>query len=302
MKVSKNNSSFTILTMSFARDFQLCKLLCETIDAFVPQTIEHVLVVPSADLATFSVLKASRRRIVAEDEFTPTWLRRMPSAPGWIRDRVRFARRNVYFSFKGPPVRGWIVQQLMKLRATEQIGSDTIMHVDSDVAFVRPFETDRVFRDGKAALLRFPGEANGPSHQPWHHASSAALGLPDRRYFGADYISNCVIWRRSAAKAMLEHIRATTGKDPIAYLSRTPNFSEYILYGIFCEFVLGLGAAGHFASDEQLCKTLWTLDGHNVVEANEAFTKLDDEVAIGIQSTLPISIEKRQAILKRVML
>lgn len=292
--------ALTILTMSFARDFPLCKLLCETIDECIPPHIDHVLAVPAADLSLFSALKSTRRIIVAEDQFIPKWLHRIPPPPDWIRDRVRFARRNVYFSSKGPPVRGWIVQQLMKLQASEQIDSDIIMHVDSDVAFVRPFDTASIMRDGRVALLRFPGDGNTPAQQPWHRAASAALGLQEQAYFGSGYISNCVLWRRSTARAMLERIAVSTGRNPMAYLSRTKAFSEYILYGVFCEFVAGLEAAGHFASDRQLCKTLWTMGSDNAVAAEDALGALGDEVAVGIQSTLPVPMEKRYAIVRNL--
>lgn len=292
-------NSITILTMSYAGDFELCRLLCRTFDDFIAGNVDHLLTVPKADVHLFSTLNTRRRRVVPEDEFTPTWLSRMPSPPEWIRRRLKFARRNFYFSCKGLPVRGWIAQQLMKIKASEQIGSDVVMHVDSDVAFVRPFDPSRLLLDGKAPLLRFPGQADTPTHRPWHDAAAAALNLKQRGYSGSDYISNCVVWRRATAAAMLKRIAQTTGGDPIVYLSRISNFSEYILYGVFCEFVEGIEAAGHFPTDRQICKTMWT-HGGNPDAAEDIFRGLGEEVAIGIQSTIPLPIERRYALVKEL--
>jgi hypothetical protein len=40
-------------------------------------------------------------------------------------------------------------------------------------------------------------------------------------------------------------------------LCNTLDFSEYILYGVFTEFVLGADAAGHYTDAEDLCHCSW---------------------------------------------
>ncbi len=54
----------TLVTCSFAGDRELCRLLCESIDRFVPETIGHALFVPARDIGLFAGL-ATRRRAIA---------------------------------------------------------------------------------------------------------------------------------------------------------------------------------------------------------------------------------------------
>ena len=59
---------------------------------------------------------------------------------GWRRAASVSVRTS--FSTWGKPVRGWLVQQLVKLVACRDVAADIIVHADSDVALVRPFDTD----------------------------------------------------------------------------------------------------------------------------------------------------------------
>lgn len=297
-----DSQTFTLLTMSFNRDFALCKLLCRTVDDMVSPEIAHVLAVPSSDMALFSPLRNARRAIVAQEDLVPSWLKKVAVPENWLTANLGLTKRNWYLSYRGLPVRGWIAQQLMKLNAVEHIGTETIVHADSDIAFVKPVNRSSLFVDGKTPLLRFPGQADTPTHRPWHRSAAKALGLPERDYFGSDFISHCVPWRRSVVKAMMAHIEKTTGQDATVYLSRTQHLSEYILYGIFCEFVQGIEASGHYATDRQICKTLWTLGTEGAAAADATFKELGDEVAIGIQSTIPVPIERRYALVEQLRL
>lgn len=99
---------------------------------------------------------------------------------------------------------------------------------------------------------------------------------------------------------MMDHISNTTGQDATVFLSRTRHLSEYILYGIFCEFVQGIEASGHQATDRQLCKTLWTLGTEGAAATDVTFKDLGDEVAIGIQSTIPLPIDRRYELVRRL--
>lgn len=298
MNVDLQSETFSLLTMSFDRDFEFCKLLCATMDDMVSPDIKHVLAVPSSDIALFSPLKNARRDIIAQEELLPRWLKKVSPPENWLTSQLKLTRRNLYLSYRGLPVRGWIAQQLMKLSAVDHVGTESIMHVDSDVAFIRPFDRSHFFIDGKTPLLRFPGDAAIPVLRPYHRFAGKALGLPERDYFGSGFIGNCVCWRRSVVKAMMAHISDVASQDAFVFLSRTQQFSEYMLYGVFCEFVLGIDASGHFATDRQFCKTLFGLEGADT--ADRKFQELGGEVAIGIQSTIPLPIERRYALVDQL--
>jgi len=288
----------TVLTLSFRGDFELCSLLCETVDACIPRTYPHIVVVPKADLKLFAPLGDTRRQIVSEAEFIPSWLHRLPLPNQRIRKILHLPHREIYLTTRGDIVRGWIAQQMMKLSAASQVGAPIIIHVDSDVAFLRPLRREHIIRDGKVRLLRIPGAANTAMHRLWHAAAAKLLGIPPKSYFGADFVGNLVVWQSAHAKSMMAHITEVHGRDALIVLSKTRAFSEYILYGIYCDEVLGLEKSGHFTTEIPLCETVWTDPEPDKLEARLSKTKLGpDQIAIGIQSTLPISIASRRKVL-----
>src|ERR1700677_4667311 len=99
--------SFAIVTPSYYRDFPHCRLLVESVGAHVPRDIPHFIVVDRRDEALFSGLRSPRTHLVLKEDVLPGWLRQIPFARRW------------WLSAKSLPVRGWIVQQLVKLSVSE---------------------------------------------------------------------------------------------------------------------------------------------------------------------------------------
>ena len=61
-----------LITPSFSRDYPLCADLCRSIDTYMTDDMEHILIVPAADRALFAPLAAPNRRIMADEEVLPT--------------------------------------------------------------------------------------------------------------------------------------------------------------------------------------------------------------------------------------
>jgi len=291
--------SVAIVTASFRGDLELCRLLCETVDRFVAPNIEHVLVVPRRDVPLFRDLVASRRRIESLDRFLPRWFIQAP-LPEWeVRSKIPFLRRDVFVTPFSLPVRGWIAQQIVKLGVVLALDVDVVVHVDSDVAFVRPFGPDRLFQGDRVRLRREPAAEEMDPHWRWHLAAAELLGLPPSRNFGSDYIDNAVTWRRSVAAELMGRLEARFRTDWRLVLARRLHFSEYILYGIFAEHVMGLEAAGHWADEVSLCHTLWVGDIEDAIEMQAFRNSLRPQhVAVGIQSTVPLALERRREIVE----
>ena len=288
---SERSPGLSLITLSFAGDLENCRLLCETADRFAPAEARHLLAVPKTDMPLFRPMAGGRRTIVAEEEFLPAWLRKLPlPGPAWRR-RLGLPRRNVYVSFQGRPVRGWIAQQIMKLTAAAMAETDTVLHLDSDTAFVRPLGMDGLRQDGLVRLARFPGAAQTAMHAPWHRAASRLLDLPASDYHGADYIDNFVPWRRANVRGLMRRIADIAGREATEVLAGTRDFSEYILYGVYCDRVLGLARAGHFAAAQSLCETVWSEAGDGAMPVLGA-----DRYGIGIQSTIPLKAADRRRI------
>lgn len=293
-------SSITLVTLSFRGDFDLCRLLCESVDTFVPSDIQHIVAVPRSDLEIFSTLKNDRRTLVCQEDLLPKWLWKIPlPSPAW-RKRLFLPRRNIYLALGGFFVRGWIAQQLMKISLASRIANDIVLMVDSDAVFVRPLDVTALHQGDKVRLQRFPGAADFPMQRRWHDAASKLLGLPVQGYHGASYMDHLICWRPATVNRMLERIETTGGKDWAKILASTPEFSEYNLYGIFCEKVLGLEEAGHFGSATDMCLSIWLKnqsggEGAEQEISNELNRKLSGgHYAFAVQSTVSIPLDARR--------
>jgi hypothetical protein len=296
--------SATILTLSYRGDFDCCRLLCESVDRFAPEHFVHKLYVPTGDLALFAPFANARRTVASQDrDLLPRWMWKAPMpGPRW-REWLRLPRRNIYLSLFGPPVRGWIAQQMMKIAAAATAETEVILHVDSDTLFIRPLSLDRLVRaDGKVRLYRTPDKVDQPGHRLWHETASRLLGLTPDPFHNGDYIDQLVVWRRSTARRLIARLEEVGGRDWRKVLANMPHFSEYILYGVFADASLGLDEAGHWPDPHSLCHSLWTdrIDG---VEAERAFIEAlrPDQNACLLQSTLPLSLDERRAFIARIV-
>jgi hypothetical protein len=255
--------------MSYSGDFEVCRLLCESIDRFVPAAMTHVLFVPERDFGLFAPLANARRRLMSQEALLPRGFWKLPlPSPEWRR-RLFLPRRNVYLTPYSLPVRGWIAQQIMKLAAPEVVDSEIVVHVDSDNAFIRPLTSSHLWQDGRARLYRNPSMVPLASHRTWHAAAGRLLGLPPADFHGAEYIDPLVVWRRPVLQGLLRKLTEQAGTDWRVALARTPHFAEYVLYGVYADKVLGLDRAGLFATGQSLCLSRWS----------EAFTGGEDEVS-----------------------
>ena len=294
----------TLLTCSFRGDFELCEMMCESADRFVPGEIAHRLFVPKSDFGLFSQLVTERRQMLPEDAMLPGWMRKVPMPPANWRKRLRLPRRNIYVTPYSRPVRGWIAQQMMKLQAAADAPTEIILHVDSDIVFVRPVTIERLMpQAGMVRLYQFASPEPMDTHILWHQTAHKLLGIPDpgMSAYQQDYIGSVVVWRRSVVRRLLQEIERVGGRDWRIVLARTPHFSEYILYGTFATRVLGLEAAGHSVQSDSLCLCRWS-DEFNDAADEQAFVEAlqPGEVACCLQSTLGISLAERRSIFERV--
>lgn len=292
--------SASLVTCSFSGDLDVCRMLCDSVDRFVPETIAHRLYVPAQDMPLFAGLATRRRTIATQESLLPRWFWKLPLPPQPWRARLGLPRRNVYLTPWSLPVRGWIAQQIMKLAATEAAESDIVVHVDSDNAFIRPFARESLVRDGRVRLYRNPAMVDLPSHRLWHAAAGRLLGLPPSDFYGAEYIDQLVVWRRSVLLRLLARITQTTGLDWRVALARTPHFAEYILYGVFADRALGLDAAGLFGDPNSLCLSRWS-DAFAGAADEESFIAAirPEHAACLIQSTIDMPPDARRALFAR---
>lgn len=276
---SPSTPDAALLTASYAGDFERCRLLCETVDTYVRGASRHYLLVEHRDVALFRQLETRHRTVVDERDILPSWLRDIP-------DPASLFRRRIWLSLKAPPLRGWHVQQLRRMAIAEHIAQETLVYVDSDVAFLKPFDCGRFWRDGRLRLFRRDDALLKPGHENqriWSQNAARVLGIPASNTSSHDYISTLIAWRRSSVLAMLARIAEVSGRQWVETVCSRRKFSECMIYGRFVDDVAG--GAGHFPGSQEFCRVHWTGEAMSDAEF-EAFIRDmgDEQVAIGMQS------------------
>jgi len=164
-------------------------------------------------------------------------------------------RKGFWLSLKAPPVRGWIIQQILKIGAIEAIPERTLIFCDSDTAFFRHFDRDNLLVNGKIGLLDVPFVNDDVRR--WTAAARRLLGLSQHDGGYRNHVGDMICWNRETVKAMQRRIESSTGMNWQVALARTLSFSEYMIYGVFVREVLGYDAVDHAPSTVPLVKGLW---------------------------------------------
>lgn len=281
-------TDLTVVTPSYAPDFELFRDLHASVLRHTAADVVHHVIVPAADRALFGEFAGARCQVHTVGEFLPAGLHRVPGANVWINRRRPW-----------PPVRGWIVQQLVKLAATARIDAGVLLTADSDVLFVREV-TAATFRapDGGVRLYRAPGAVDGslPRHVLWHRVARELLGLPADGVTPPlpDYVSPLMSWDPRLVRDMLARVEQVAGRPWTDAIGGRLHFSEGILYGVHADEFAGAERAGH-ASAASLCHCHWDevpLDE----EAAAAFVRARDPgdvaVMISAKSRTPLDVRR----------
>ena len=126
-----------VITPSYEPDFGLCEGLSRSVLENSPETVHHHIIVPRRDLELFARLAGPRTHIRCEADFLPSSFVPVPFSKFTVNLRRPF-----------PPVRGWILQQVLKLAAVAAFHDDAVVLVDSDIEFIRPFTPETFVRQG----------------------------------------------------------------------------------------------------------------------------------------------------------
>jgi hypothetical protein len=193
-------------------------------------------------------------------------------------------------------VRGWILQQIIKLAAVAASQDDVVVLADSDVEFIRPFNANTFVRDGVVRLYRKPREIDDrlPRHVIWHHVARRLLGLPQAQPRFTDYISSLLAWDPNIVRRMLSHVAAVTGRQWTSAIGAQLHFSEWTLYGVFVDEVMGQ-PANSFASDDSLCLAHWgtvPLTNESAAEFMRRMRPTDIAAMISAKSHTPLDVKR----------
>jgi hypothetical protein len=197
-----------------------------------------------------------------------------------------------------PPVRGWILQQVIKLAAIAASEDDLVLLVDSDVEFVRPFTAEMFARDGIVRFFCKPNEIGKElsRHMTWHRVARELLDLPPAEPPYPDYISSPLAWDPVLVRRMLARVEATTGLPWLTAIAGQLDFSECVLYGVFVDGVMG-APTNSFVSEDSLCLVYWEHTPLNLDSAANFIGSIrPTDIAAVIQSKSRTPVAIRNAI------
>lgn len=280
---------YALITPSYYKDFEYCRLQCETIDRFIEPPYIHYLIIDKRDRQQFSVLKGPRRIIIDSESILPWWIFQIPLVKsGWL-------------SLKSLPLRNWIVQQLKKIAIAQYIQEDVLLFLDSDTAVIRPFQCTMYEKEGLVRLFRVPNNANTPAQHPWQRTAGKLLGLPIQDYYGAGYIGNPITWLKSNVLKLYDTLEKVGGKPWIESIISQWNLSEYILYGIFVDQILK-ETSGHYYDSTSFTVEYWNPQDLSQNQRNNLIRSVKpDQKFVMINSKARIEIELYRQIVEEMI-
>ena len=281
--------TLTLVTPSYRNDLPLFADLHRSVLRLTDESVMHYVVVPSGDVGLFASMAGLRCIIVPEESLYPAHYKAIHTVNRTIRflprvpSHARIAAINTKRSFR--PVRGWIMQQALKMEICRQLDADMVLLIDSDVELVRPVSESSLSRGGRARLYKRPGEIDShlPRHMQWHTVSRQLLGLPPAQFPAPDYISSFCVWEPCVVRAMLTRIEQVTGQPWMDAVTGQRAFSEWTLYGVFAEEVMKY--QGDTLTESSLCHSYWGTVPLTIESATDFVSGVgSDDVAILIQS------------------
>jgi hypothetical protein len=241
---------FAFVTPSFARDFECCRELNESILTFAAPQAKHYIIVDACDLSLFNPLGNSRTVVAAVEDVIPK---------GYFK--LRFSKK---WWFSGPamvPAKGWLIQQLVKLSAPRIADEPVLVNVDSDVRFVRPVDRSLFVHGDRTRMYRLPGGVTaGMQHVKWHRNVCRLLRVTPDELPMDDYVGNVISWDRRILQQALDHIERTTQQPWHVAYTRARSVGEQLVYGLYVDKVVGPKAAGVWVDERSWCHTYWGPD------------------------------------------
>ncbi len=265
-------SQLAVVTPSYGPDVRLFAELHRSVQEYTSEETVHHVIVPPADQALFAPFAGSRCRVWTESELLPRKFCRTPKPGWWVNLRRPW-----------PPIRGWVLQQALKIAAAAMIEAEVVLIADSDVVLVRPTDAVRFVTDGRLSLYRLEDAVhNGMErHIKWHQVARRLLGLPSAPPPPLhDYVSSLNIWSPPTVRAMQRRVAEVAGRPWLDVITSELHLSEFILYGVFVDEILSAGRVRP-AADTSFCHDYWDTTPLDTASALEFVDRLSPD-AVGM--------------------
>lgn len=290
--------SISILTNSFAPDYERFVRLHKSVCQYTDPDVIHYVIVPAKDYTKFQAIDSDRLQVWREQDVLPSYIkptdrlaslmRRVSVIPSTFRCSAVNLRRPI------PPLRGWVLQQILKLAAVRGMKTDAVLVIDSDVELVRKVKREVFFRGETIRLYDAPGiiDRTQKRHTQWVVTAHQLLGLPtpDEVQF-PDNIAGVVSWDPNIVRECLARVEDVTGKGWATSFGSKLHISEFILYGTYVRH-FGTELQRAYMAPTTLCHSHWDPEAMNfesIQEFVERFGK--DDLAVHVQSNSQTSIQ-----------
>lgn len=280
-----------VLTPSYRGDADLFADLHRSVLTHMAHDVVHHVVVPPSDAGLFRQYEGERCRILTHRDLLPRRYLTVPWASGLA---INLRRR-------WPPVRGWVVQQIMKLAAAAVLDARAILIIDSDAMLLRPTTADSFIQNGTLSVYRKENgiTADMSRHMLWNRVARRMLGLPPSVVPPLpDYVNPVNVWDPMIVRELQDRIEVSTGTNWVDAVSGELHVSEFVLYGVFVDNVLG----GAVPLSGTLCHNYYErvpLDSAGAADFAAAMPP--DALAVMVSSHSKTPPEVRQEVLKRCL-
>jgi len=256
-----------VITPTWIPDAEQFEDLHRSVLEHTPENTVHHVIVPWAHRSSFVQYRSARCQIWHHPELLPRHYVRMPGGI-WVNPLQPW-----------PPVRGWVMQQAAKIAAAARMDADVVLLADSDAMLLRPTRAENLMSGDKPVLYRqdHAVDETMERHVLWHHVARRILGLPSAPPPPLhDYVGPFGAWDPAMVRAMMDRIEKTTGRSWLDAFTGELHISEFIVYGVFMDEVIGAPTL-----TDQLCHNYYT---RTPLDAESAITFADSmsEDAIGI--------------------
>ena len=254
-------------------------------DAFVSGNWHHYIVVDARHYSVFKHLAGVRRSVLLADDVLTIKMRHLFNISS-------ISGANFWWSWKTGLSIGWHRQQMIKIGVASAVKEDGLAFCDSDLFFVRPFNTNSLSQGGRLRLYRSSIRQDLATihNAKYIEPSIEMLQLTKKGSYYA-YIDNLVTWKRLHVLTLCDHLAASnSGLWQRAFRNRI-HVSEYNLYGIYVDDVLK-DKSDHFSTSVNLCRTLWGGKGSSKIDLDDfCYNIANGQVAVGIQSFIGIEMK-----------
>ncbi|MGH3864452.1 DUF6492 family protein [Actinokineospora sp.] len=265
-------TELAVVTPSYAPDVDLFAELHRSVLRHTGDRVTHHVIVADIDRGLFARFAGPRCRLWTASELLP---RRYLPLP---RSGMRINARRPW-----PPVRGWVMQQALKIATTAALDAEVVLMADSDVVLVRDITAATFVTEGRLQLYRLPAAVHEgmADHIRWHHVARSLLGLPpDQELPLPDYVSALNVWSPGVVRAMQRQVEEVTGRSWIDAFTRRLQISEFILYGVFVDKI-AMADERALPGNSTICHNYWDTQPLDSARALAFADQLGDD-AVGM--------------------